>query len=222
MIEISIDLRNEADELLSELIDGLSGEAAAEINTVAGQQAAEAAARYHSDFNRRGGWSRGRGHSSFGDPITNAWQFLVADRTGAVIYNDAPLYHHKVHGGTIRAKKAKFLTIPLIPEARGLRAATYVQNTGKRLFTIPGRSALFERVERGFAGGERVTRRTRGRHRGGEVERIRRTGGIRAVYALRRSVTQAPWPGALPPRDQLERAYADAWLQGLSDHIESL
>jgi len=35
---------------------------------------------------------------------------------------------------TIKPKRWDFLTIPLVPEAKGLYAAAYVRKTGKKLF----------------------------------------------------------------------------------------
>lgn len=222
MIGVHVNVADGASPTLREIISSLTGAEAAELNAVGGRAAAQEAARYHRDFDRAGGWrTSGRGSEStrFGADVAQGWAFLTADRSGALIYNDADHYRFKVEGGTIRPKRVRYLTIPIIEEARGLRAETYVQNTGNRLFTIPGRNALFERVERGSAQGERVIRRARGRHRDGSVERIRRKGGIRAVYALVRSVTMPPMPEALPPEDDLREAYSDAWITGLIDNI---
>jgi hypothetical protein len=45
---------------------------------------------------------------------------------------------------------------------------------------------------------------------------VRKVGGqLEAVYALARSVTQLPWPGAMPTEDQLGKAFMD----GLSEPI---
>ena len=109
-------------------------------------------------------------------------------------------------------KRAKFLTIPLIPEARGIRARVYSQNTGHDLFTIKGKSALFERV-----GG--VTTGTRGRKKQAGAKTIK-TSTIRAVYALVRSVTLKPWPGALPAEGVLEYAFLTRYREALAEIIE--
>jgi len=66
------------------------------------------------------------------------------------------------------------------------------------LFRIRGKKALFEQTE---AGGKR---------------------GVRAVYALVQQVTQGPWPGALPPDDELSQAFTKAWRDELADRIERL
>ncbi len=219
MIEIEVNVSGEASAVLRRVIDSLTGPEAAELNEVGGRAAAQAAAKYHREFDQRGGWrGTGGGGSRFGADVAAGWHFLIADRTGALIYNDADHYGHKVRGGTIRAKRVRFLTIPLVPEAKGLRVETYVQNTGHRLFTIPGRHALFERA----GGGESVIRRTQGRHQDGSMERLRRKAGIRAVYALVRSVTQPPWPGALPPDQLVTDAFTKAWRGELADRIERL
>jgi hypothetical protein len=42
--------------------------------------------------------------------------------------------------------------------------------------------------------------------------------GVRAVYALKESVTQDPWPGAMPPNSSLESLYQQT-LEGEVDRI---
>lgn len=220
MIGVHVNVADGASPTLREIISSLTGAEAEELNAIGGRAAAQEAARFHREFDQAGSWrtsGRGSGGSRFGADVAQGWAFLTADRSGALIYNDADHYRFKVEGGAIRPKRVRYLTIPIIEEARGLRAETYVQNTGNRLFTIPGRSALFERTN--APNGESVTKRTRGRHRDGSVERIRRKGGIRAVYALVRSVTLPPMPEALPPEDDLREAYADAWITALIDNI---
>lgn len=221
MIELEVNLAGGGSAVLRELISQLTGPELAELNEVGGRAAAQAAARYHREFDQAGGWRRsGGGRSRFGADVAAGWHFLVADRTGALIYNDADHFAHKVRGGTITAKRVRFLTIPLVPEAKGLRVETYVQNTGRKLFTIPGRNALFERTD--APNGESAIRRTQGRNRDGSVERIRRKSGIRTVYALVRSVTQSPWPGALPPDGELTEAFTNAWRGELANRIERI
>ena len=42
----------------------------------------------------------------------------------------------KIYGGTVTAKRAQALTIPVIPEAHGVRAGAYASMTGRKLFTL--------------------------------------------------------------------------------------
>lgn len=124
----------------------------------------------------------GRMSTGWFSSIARKWFLSSADASGAVISNpdeDGSL-RHKIGGGTITAKNAGALTIPLVPEAHGRRAADYQSEIGE-LFTIPNKSALFEAVE---------------------------GGGVRAVYALCKSVTHAPWPDAIPAGEDLTFAYS--------------
>lgn len=123
----------------------------------------------------------GRMSTGWFSNIARKWFLSSADASGAVITNpdeDGSL-RHKIRGGTITAKNAGALTIPLVPEAHGRRAADYRSEIGE-LFTIPNKSALFEAVE---------------------------GGGVRAVYALCQSITQDPWPDSIPASEELAAAY---------------
>ena len=199
MIGIKVQVSDGASPLLRQVIGSLTGAEAAELNEIGGRAAAQAAAAYHRAYDQGGGWRRGGGSwSRFGGDVTAGWHFRTADGAGAMIANDADHYGHKVRGGTIRAKRVRFLTIPMVPEAKGLRVETYIQNTGRKLFRIRGKKALFEQTE---AGGKR---------------------GVRAVYALVQQVTQGPWLGALPPEEELSQAFSKAWRDELADRIERL
>ena len=77
------------------------------------------------------------------------------------------------------------LTIPVVAEAHGRRAATYEHETGKALFFIrlgSGKAGLFEAAE---------------------------DSGIRMVYFLTPNVDQDPWKTAFPPQDRLNREMLD-------------
>ena len=94
---------------------------------------------------------------------------------------------HKVTGGTIRAKRKKFLTIPVDPRAHGLTAKTFARTIAP-LFTAKGMLMFADE----------------------------KTGDVKAAYALKKSITQQPWPGALPP----ESTYLDAFLNEALDSLE--
>jgi hypothetical protein len=94
---------------------------------------------------------------------------------------------HKVTGGTIRAKRRKFLTIPVTPEAHGLTAKTFARTIAP-LFRAKGMLLYVDE----------------------------QTADVKAAYALKREVTQRPWPGALPP----EASYLDAFLDEALDSLE--
>lgn len=136
----------------------------------------------------------GRMSTGWFSSIARKWFLSSADSSGAVITNpdeDGSL-RHKITGGTIRAKNAMALTVPLVPEAHGRRAADYRSEIGE-LFTIPNKSALFEVVE---------------------------GGGVRAVYALCKSITQDPWPNAIPSDDELAAAYGVKFMDALAASLD--
>lgn len=110
----------------------------------------------------------GRRKTQWWRQVANGWN------TGRITYRTAQIDNatiglaHKVTGGTIRAKRVKFLTIPIIPEAHGLTARTY-SRTFAPLFATEG-----------------------------VLAQAKSDGGIKPVFALKRQVRQKPWPGALP------------------------
>jgi hypothetical protein len=113
------------------------------------------------------------------------------------LLNGAQFFAHKVTGGVIRAKRVRFLTIPLIPEAHGKTARQYAQENQTRLFTIKGVGILFAKAMKG-GGNTTLTNRTVGRGRNGRRVGFEARTKLTAVYALKRSVNQKPTPGALP------------------------
>jgi hypothetical protein len=70
------------------------------------------------------------------------------------------------------------LTIPLVPEAKGLSAAEWKAEEGLPLFRVG--NALMTRVGKRLVG----------------------------IYALSESVTQAPWPQAMPDDATLKSVFA--------------
>lgn len=200
MIEVGANVLDKASPALRAVIAGLSGEEASEISEASGIAARNAAIQYHRSFDQAGGWkgprylgpSRSDG-SSFGAEVAAGWNLESFDRHGATIANDARHLRFKASGGVIRPKRARYLTIPLIREARGMYASVYQQNTGKRLFRPKGRDVLMEKGEDGTA---------------------------RSVYALVKSVTMRPWPGALPDSQTISDAYVEQYRESLADLID--
>ncbi len=113
------------------------------------------------------------------------WSVISSNQSSAVLSNSTIGLAHKVSGGTIRAKRKSFLTIPLIPEAHGLTARGY-SRTIAPLFRV--KNALMQATE---------------------------DGGMKAVFALKKSVTQAPWPGALPA----EQTYLEPFAKDALDTL---
>lgn len=101
-------------------------------------------------------------------------------------------FSHKVTGGTITAKRKKFLTIPVIPEAHGLTAKTYSKSIN-RLFAVKGVLAEAYDNEKGF----------------------------RPVFVLKKSVTHKSWKGALPPEKSYLDAFANGALESIIAQLES-
>lgn len=215
MIQVHINVTETVSSELAAFIGALTGPQTTDLCQQGGMAARNAAVAYHREFDQSGGW-RGKRYlgpsqndgTDFGATVASGWQ-LEPDATasGVSISNDAAHYAYKVHGGTITPKRAGALTIPLIREAKGVRASVYVQNTGRKLFTIRGKNALFERTETTVTG-------SRGRRGQAGATAIRKS-AVRAVYALVKSVTQAPWPGALPPDDVISGAFVEAYHAGL-------
>lgn len=128
----------------------------------------------------------GRKKTQWWKRVESSWFVGRVTGNGAQISNGTIGLAHKVTGGTIRAKRVKFLTIPVIPEAHGVRAKDYARQY-KPLFAAKG--FLMEATD--------------------DPEKPR------AVYALRKSVTHDPWPGALPP----EQGYVNAFMREAVRHI---
>ena len=199
---ISIDITTNGAEITipAALNKLLSDETLSDLNTVGGSAAKEAAKKYHTEYNQAHKWrgdnylGAGAGRSGeFGDEIANAWTFEGGTSDGATISNDASFYRHKVYGGTIKPKRAKNLTIPVVADAVGRRAKDYKGNLFF-LKTKKGTKGLFE--ENGD--------------------------DIRMVYLLKSQVTQEPWPGALPPTANIAQAFGEGWSGAAIDKLEEL
>ena len=200
MITIEVNIADGAGPALQKLIAALTGPQAAELSEQGGIAARNAAMKYHREFDQSGGW-RGKRYlgkgpnegKDFGADVARGWALESFTSGGAVIANDATYYRHKVTGGTITPKRAQFLTIPLIQEAKGMKAFVYQATTGKRLFRPKGKFVLMEKTDDGKA---------------------------RSVYALVKSITQGPWPNAVPPLDLIASSYTDQYREGVNEIID--
>jgi hypothetical protein len=114
------------------------------------------------------------------------WAMTQPNSYTASFINGTVGLAHKVTGGTIRAKRKKFLTIPVDPKAHGLDAKTFARTIAP-LFQAKGMLMYVDE----------------------------QTGDVKAAYALKRSITQRPWPGALPP----ESTYLDAFVNEALDSL---
>jgi hypothetical protein len=139
--------------------------------------------RYHTRF--RQDWQgprymAGPRSNLFWQQVVAGWQDPVISGSRVTITNTFGLLAWKVSGGTIEPIRAQMLTIPLIPSAKGLTAAEWKAEEGLPLFRVG--NALMTRVGKNLQG----------------------------VYALKQSVTQAPWPGAMPPNEEIRQVFNDS------------
>ena len=127
----------------------------------------------------------GRKKTQWWRHIPNSWSPISASSNGVTLRSKGVIgFSHKVTGGTITAKRAKFLTIPIVPEAHGLTAKQY-SRTIAPLFIVKG--VLAQADENSPT-------------------------GIKPVFVLKKSVTHKPWQGALPPEKTYLDAFAKGAL----------
>lgn len=203
-VSIEIDFGSFPDDL-KEFIELLDGKDVEDLGLIGARAASESAAEYHRDFNQSDGWinpslpthGSGRVKTRFGETIARGWRTGEVTKNHASIVNAAPHYRHKVKGGTITAKRAEYLTIPLVPKAHGVRASEYVRLTGNKLFPV------------GLEDDDQ-----------GVLAEDLGNGEIRAIYVLKKEVTQDPWDGALPPEEDLAEAFAGAVIDKLIEALD--
>lgn len=134
----------------------------------------------------------------------------TVDDAGATVQVGADTFF-RIHllGGVVRPRAGKkWLTIPLIPEARGLRVRDYEKESGHKLFRPAGMRVLMERSKEG----DRSTLTRSGRR----VFHLGAGTRVRPVYALAERAEIKPDPRALPPEAELTAALqeaADAWAE---------
>jgi len=124
----------------------------------------------------------------------NGWSQMAPTSKKAEFINKAIGFAHKVTGGKITPKRKKMLTIPVTPQAHGLTARTF-SKTIAPLFRV--KNALVMSTA---------------------------DGGIKPVFALKKSVTQAPWKNALPSErvfmPPFEKALMDTMIDDLEGHAQ--
>lgn len=174
--------------------------------------------------------ARNREPNNMAAPKTNFWK-QISDATamteatdaGATVTIAETRFRIHFYGGIIRPTGGrKFLTIPLIKEARGKRVADYEQSTGHKLFRPGYKNVLLERSSAGTSamiGGQRATVRKRGGFR--EITTSNK-GKVRAVYALKKQVSIKSDPRALPPTEKLVVALNDTAQKWLSRQTTKL
>lgn len=168
-------------------LGNLSGQAIADVAQVVGREAANRIKDHYqikdaTEPNQLGGkrehfWLQVM--KSVNNPIV---QSTPDGATIRVAVSD-PRIAQKVFGGTIAAKQAKALTIPVAPEAYGRTASTFEAEVGPLVLVVVGgkKNNPFARA----------------------VLALAQNGHLTAEYLLTPSVTQAPDPTALPDRSTL-------------------
>ena len=109
--------------------------------------------------------------------VRTATQDPEVEPGGATVTIAHLAFAQKLYGGTIVAKRARALTIPLHPDAYGRRASVFEQEQGVQLFRPKGKRVLMADLDG--------------------------TGAV-PIYVLAKAITQAPDPEALPDRSELE------------------
>jgi hypothetical protein len=152
----------------------------------AGRDTADWLRRYHVRFRQKWQGPRymaGPRSNLFWQQVVAGWQDPVVSGKKVTITNTFGLLKWKTTGGTITPKRARMLTIPLVPDAKGLTVAEYEAEEGTPLFRAG--NALCRRIGKKLEG----------------------------IYALKESVTQAPWPDAMPPDDEIKQVFTNSVRQ---------
>jgi hypothetical protein len=172
-VAVTVNTSGSISSVVKEVLEVLSPSQRTRMNAVASREVVKSVKSYHRAYDAAGKWRKtGGGGSTFGEQITRGWFVDSVTEQKVIVANAGPHYRQKVEGGTITAKRASALTIPLVPEAKGRFVAVYEQIYGRKLFRPKGKDVLMEKLA---------------------------NGDIRAVYALKKSVRQRPWAGAFPP-----------------------
>lgn len=153
----------------------------------------------------------GAAKTNFWADVAEATGMTEATAAGATVSVAEPRFRIHFYGGTIRPTGGrKWLTIPLIAEARGKRVADYEAQSGNKLFRLPGTRVLVERTDQGDRS---LVGRSTGtvRRRAGGFRQVGISGRsqIRLVYALAAKVTHKKDPRAVPTQAQLVQALGD-------------
>jgi hypothetical protein len=136
----------------------------------------------------------GRKKTQWWRKVAGSWSIMGASGSGVTLRSKGAIgFSHKVTGGTITARRAKFLTIPIVPEAHGLTARTY-SRTIAPLFAVKGVLAQADKNS---------------------------PTGIKPVFVLKKSITQKPWMNALPPEKTYLDAFANGALESIIAQVES-
>jgi hypothetical protein len=159
-------------------------------------------------------WAGVRGN---GDGNTGTMVGQVSDTGATVRVGVDTFFRIHLQGGTVKPTGGrKFLTIPLVKEAAGLRAEDYERESGRKLFRPHGRRVLMERssTPTSFTSAPQgASMRTKS---GYKTFNLGAGTQVRPVYALAPQANIPIDPRALPPAPELAAALqteADAWTR---------
>ena len=154
-----------------------------------------------------------------------------SEGTGKVVVAiDGDILPHKIKGGTITAKRSKYLTIPLAPEAYGRKARRFPDlfviksKKGNLLLVKPDKSSgsvprqkfnAKKEAKRKLPKTERPKRENKElglKVPERETPTMQEESGFTPYYLLRKSVTQKPWPNSIPTEQQITDVFNDGVL----------
>ncbi len=200
MININLEIRG-IDEALDDALSITDTPTMAQANKIAGEYLRDYICAWY-DKKGRDHWLNpalpthgpGRVSTKWHARLSTEWTMIATDHTGALlVYPDYDnSLGHKIYGGTIKPNRAEYLTIPLIPEAHGKKVRNYVSEFG-RVFSNKSKTVLMEHIK---------------------------GGGVRSVYALKKSVTHQPWPESIPSNEDMSTAYANKLIDYFIDFFD--
>jgi hypothetical protein len=143
--------------------------------------------------------------TNFWKQVSDATALTTATPAGATVTIAERRFRIHLFGGVIKPTGGrKYLTIPLIAEAHAMRASSYEQQYGRKLFRLPGVRLLFERSDKGSQSTYSANKVSL-RRRDGTYRNISLTARslIRPVYALAEQAKIKRDDEALPPQDYI-------------------
>ena len=154
--------------------------------------------------------------------IGGSVQAPKSEGTGKVVVAiDGDILPHKIKGGTITAKRSKYLTIPINKEAYGRKARQFPDlfviksKKGNLLLVKPDKSSgsvprkkfsAKQEAKRKLPKTERPKVETKSlglKVPERETPTMQEESGFTPYYLLKKSVTQKPWPNSIPTEKQI-------------------
>ncbi len=238
---VTINARDSASTFVQGLVEKLSPEGLASLYKDIAPDALSAVKDYYTRYGKEGKWENksgrthgpGRKSTKFAQQVIMSWGLGQVDASGINVASSGlggtegskNILSYKVRGGTIKPKRAKWLTIPNVPEAHGVAARNYKPKGEGGLFfkeLVKGETAMLaENPNAKKSTGTKKTAKTPKTPKtkattAKKTPKTKKTDSkatknqLRAVYILKKEVTQDPWPGALPPEEEIAKPVAEA------------